>query len=199
MGNNSELHEVNPEEYIEGVLRTKSGDHAAMVRRLSDPLVMDLLHVAMGMATEAGEILDQLKRHIFYGSQLDDANIEEELGDSSWYSGLGVWVLRQRGRAISWGSMWLRNLKKLEKRYPEKFEGFLALNRNLDSERRVLEADMRGVPDERVKEVVGSICEIMCIGVTEPAGRGCGYGFDSESISDLTEYLAEIISPGAGR
>ncbi len=39
----------------------------------------------MGTVTEVGELADQVKRHVFYGLDLDKENLIEELGDIEWY------------------------------------------------------------------------------------------------------------------
>lgn len=49
------------------------------------PLQLDLLHMAVGVATEAGELLDALKKHVFYNKPLDMENVTEELGDIEFY------------------------------------------------------------------------------------------------------------------
>lgn len=46
---------------------------------------MNLLHAQMGIMTECGELADQIKRHLFYGTELDIVNIKEEIGDIMWY------------------------------------------------------------------------------------------------------------------
>lgn len=48
-----------------------------------------ILHGAIGMMTEAGEILDIFKKHIFYGKPVDVAHLKEEIGDFFWY--LAIW------------------------------------------------------------------------------------------------------------
>lgn len=45
-------------------------------------------HGIIGMMTEAGELLDQMKKHWFYGRELDVVNIKEELGDILWYAAI---------------------------------------------------------------------------------------------------------------
>ena len=40
-----------------------------------------LMHAKEGIVTEAGELADQFKRHIFYRQPLDRLNVIEELGD----------------------------------------------------------------------------------------------------------------------
>lgn len=44
-----------------------------------------LLHMAVGISGEAGELLDSVKKHTIYGKSLDFANIVEELGDLEFY------------------------------------------------------------------------------------------------------------------
>ena len=95
---------------------------------------MDLLHAAMGMVTESAEFLDMLKKHIMYGKELDEVNLNEEIGDMLWYQALAVRSLKN-----TLSDIMDVNIKKLEKRYPEKFTEFHALNRNLEEERRILE------------------------------------------------------------
>lgn len=44
-----------------------------------------LVHMALGLAGEMGELIDALKRHHIYGKELDQVNIVEEVGDLAWY------------------------------------------------------------------------------------------------------------------
>lgn len=64
------------DEYIEFV-KTKS---------CAEGQAFKLAHGVTGLITEHGELLDCFKRHIFYGEDLDTANVKEELGDLYWYS-----------------------------------------------------------------------------------------------------------------
>jgi hypothetical protein len=104
--------------------------------RLADIRTLRLLHVAMGLCTEAGEFVDQLKKHIFYGKPLDTVNLIEELGDSSWYERIGVDALE-----IGYLDMLERNIAKLRARFPEKFSEEHAQTRDLVKERAILESD----------------------------------------------------------
>jgi len=45
----------------------------------------DLLHVAVGVAGEAGELLDAVKKAVIYRKPIDRANVVEELGDLEFY------------------------------------------------------------------------------------------------------------------
>jgi NTP pyrophosphatase (non-canonical NTP hydrolase) len=99
---------------------------------------VELLHGAMGISTEAGEILDVLKKQIYYGKQLDKVNLAEEVGDVLWYCAL---ILRNIGMSFEEAAQ--MNINKLQKRFPEKFTEENAQNRDLDTERAQLEADMK--------------------------------------------------------
>lgn len=45
-------------------------------------------HAVIGYFTECGEFVDQYKKHMFYGRELDKTNLIEELGDMCWYLAL---------------------------------------------------------------------------------------------------------------
>jgi NTP pyrophosphatase (non-canonical NTP hydrolase) len=94
----------------------------------------DLLHGAIGLATEAGEMLDAVKRALFYGAELDRTNLVEELGDLEWYMA----VIRD-ALGVSQEDVQRINIEKLRARYPEKFSRDHALQRDLGRERAVLE------------------------------------------------------------
>ena len=84
------MNSVTPSNYV--VVET---DHAVMVRSLLkpagdifnslNPTKIDILHGAVGVCTEAGELLDAAKKYVFYGKTLDRTNIIEELGDLEFY------------------------------------------------------------------------------------------------------------------
>lgn len=93
-----------------------------------------LLHSAMGAVTEAGELMDALKRLVIYGKPLDITNIKEELGDILWYIAIGCDALD-----TSFAALMRANIAKLQARFPDKFDAELALNRTLSVERAALE------------------------------------------------------------
>ena len=66
---------MKPSEYIQNVVRSESPIFEC------DPGSARIIHSAMGCATEAGELLDSVKKHIFYGRELDTVNLQEEIGD----------------------------------------------------------------------------------------------------------------------
>lgn len=118
---------------VSDALRTEP-DYTAAMERLQDVKTVRLLHVAMGLATEAGEFVDALKRRIYYGKEIDRTNLVEELGDVSWYQRIGCAELEE-----GLISMMERNVAKLRRRFPDKFTEHSALNRDLMAERETLE------------------------------------------------------------
>jgi len=80
-------------------------DYSEMVAALAKPGAViastltsenaHLLHMAVGVAGEAGELLDAIKRPAIYLKSIDRANVIEELGDLEFYmeglrQGLGI-------------------------------------------------------------------------------------------------------------
>ncbi len=100
--------------------------------------ILRLLHGAVGAAGECGELLDQVKGHVFYGKKLDWINIMEEIGDTVWYLDLAMKVV-QRETGLTWSDCFQKNIDKLRTRYPDKFSGQAAVDRNLPAEREILE------------------------------------------------------------
>lgn len=49
------------------------------------PSQVDGLHMSVGIAGEAGELLDAIKKWVIYNKPLDRANVIEELGDLEFY------------------------------------------------------------------------------------------------------------------
>lgn len=86
-------------------------------------------HAAMGLASEAGEILDNVKAHIFYGKPLDVINLVEEAGDILWFLSL---LLQQEGLTIE--DAVKGNRAKLNARYGEGFSEAKALGRKKEFE-----------------------------------------------------------------
>ena len=125
---------ITSDNYVNNVLRSESPVSPELRERLQNEVTIRLLHAAMGMATEAGEFLDMLKKHIFYGKPMDFVNAKEEVGDQMWYAGLAIDVLQ-----TTFDEVLTVNIEKLKARYPEKFTEEAAINRNLNAERTILE------------------------------------------------------------
>ena len=70
------------------------------------------LHMAVGIAGEAGELLDAVKKSVIYRKPLDIENVIEELGDLEFY----MEGLRQR-LGLTREQTLRTNIQKLSKRY----------------------------------------------------------------------------------
>lgn len=57
----------------------------ALIKQELTPLDADLLHMGVGVAGEAGELLDAIKKATIYRKPLDLENLIEELGDLEFY------------------------------------------------------------------------------------------------------------------
>lgn len=103
------------DQYLKHALATDRGDYTTVKSRL-DLSRMRLLHAQMGLAGEAGELTDAIKKHIFYGKPLDKENVREECGDILWYMAL---MLNEVGSSFE--EVMSMNVSKLKTRYPDGF------------------------------------------------------------------------------
>ena len=99
---------ITPNEYQKQALTTQNPDV------LKD---LKIVEGVMGLAGEAGECVDMVKKTVFQGHELDKEHLAKELGDVAWY-------LAESADAIGYDleTIFLKNLNKLKKRYPEGFE-----------------------------------------------------------------------------
>lgn len=98
-------------------------DFGDMVSRLAKPgqVIADemtasnahILHMAVGVSGEAGELLDAVKKAVIYQKPLDRVNVIEELGDLEFYmEGLRQELNISRSETLE------ANKIKLGQRYP---------------------------------------------------------------------------------
>lgn len=88
------------------------------------PAKADLIHMAMGISGEAGELLDCIKKHVIYGKELDKENLKEELGDLEFFmEGLRQITGFTRDEILQ------HNIVKLTKRYGERYSNEAAIKR----------------------------------------------------------------------
>jgi len=119
---------MNFKEYQKGAARTFAENPDKL-----HPNQFSELHCAIGICTEAGELLDAYKKHIYYKRELDLVNVKEEIGDIMWYIANFCTVM-----GIELDELLHANLDKLKLRYPDKFDTDKAINRNLEAERNLL-------------------------------------------------------------
>jgi NTP pyrophosphatase (non-canonical NTP hydrolase) len=127
---NLEVNKELSEKYLEMVKRQISKNYI-----FPDDINKSILfHSIIGLVTESGELMDNMKKHLFYKKDIDEVNIDEELGDIYFYT---VAALISRGKNLS--DILEINMKKIFARFPNGFNEKDALNRNLDKERMILE------------------------------------------------------------
>lgn len=113
---------MNIEEYSALALRTANLD--------KDPLT----HATMGICGEGGEIADVVKKHVFYGKNLDKQHLLEEAGDLLWYVNLLI-----HATGSDWPTVLAANIAKLEARYPNlRFDAAQAISQNKEAETTAL-------------------------------------------------------------
>ena len=83
-----------------------------------------MMHCAVGIAGEAGELLDAVKKLWVYGKPLDRQNAIEELGDIEFYAAALRGLLD-----VSREEVIAQNVAKLTKRYPTQYTDELAIAR----------------------------------------------------------------------
>ncbi len=83
-----------------------------------------LINGVMGLCGESGECIDIVKRHLAQGHELDRDNLIKELGDVAWYLAETAFALE-----VELEEVFIRNIEKLKKRYPEGFSRSKSINR----------------------------------------------------------------------
>ena len=83
-----------------------------------------LINSALGMAGEAGEAADHIKKWVYQGHELDPDMLIKEAGDLLWYIAQMATALDIPLSVIA-----ERNIAKLEARYPDGFDSQRSINR----------------------------------------------------------------------
>ena len=126
----------NYEKFVDAVTSDASTDFVALSDRLVEldekgASIERLLTAGVGINAEGGEFLEIIKKIIFQGKPWNEDNREHliiELGDLMWYVAQACMAL-----GVSFDDVIARNVKKLEKRYPEgTFDIYFSENRASD-------------------------------------------------------------------
>lgn len=99
-------------EYQEEALRTASGK------------CRSLANCAMGIAGEAGECADIIKKHLFHGHDLNKEHLAKELGDVAWYLAVCAHII-----GYNLDGIFKLNVDKLRARYPNGFDTDKSMHR----------------------------------------------------------------------
>jgi NTP pyrophosphatase (non-canonical NTP hydrolase) len=104
------------DQYQEAALRTAGSARNDKIEALNV--------TGLGVAGEAGEVADMVKKHLFHKHPLDELKFEKELGDVLWYEALGAHAIKRKLSDVA-----TTNIKKLIDRYPDGFSKERSLNR----------------------------------------------------------------------
>jgi len=120
-------------EYVKGIIEAMDTKALFMEDPTADTSILEvntrLFHAIIGVVTEGTELLENLT-----DGDLDTVNLLEEMGDINWYQAIAMDELN-----ADWGQMLSKIIAKLKKRYPDQFKSDDAINRDLQSEREILE------------------------------------------------------------
>ena len=114
-------------DYVALAMRTNDGKcNERLFKKLNvDGLdIGGVLNGALGLAGEAGETLDMIKKWIFHEKELDIDHLEKELGDVMWYIAMICYSF-----GFDLDEIMQINVDKLKQRYPEGFDTELANHR----------------------------------------------------------------------
>lgn len=76
--------EINLDKQFDEMTLAKAKNGQDIINDLT-PEKADLLHMAVGVSGEAGELLDAVKKAVIYNKEMDLENVIEELGDLEFY------------------------------------------------------------------------------------------------------------------
>lgn len=109
------------DDYQKCAQRTSSGKSLLSVH----PNTAKLINGCIGLAGEAGECADIVKKWLFQGHELDRDKLIDEVSDVLWYC-----AETASGMGVSLDEIARHNLEKLQKRYPNGFEPERSVNRD---------------------------------------------------------------------
>lgn len=81
---------------------------------------------AIGLAGEAGEVAEHVKKGVFHEHGIDELKLKKELGDVCWYVAA---ICTKLG--IDLGDVMAANIDKLKQRYPQGWSAEDSINRKV--------------------------------------------------------------------
>lgn len=112
---------MTPEQYQNEAARTL----LARPPRDYSPEEIMLVWNALGLAGEAGEVADYIKKCIFHDHPLDVEKLIKELGDVQWYLAALATKIQ-----VTLSQVMETNIEKLKARYPVEFNVDDSINRS---------------------------------------------------------------------
>ena len=110
---------ISPDEY-----QSLAADTAPKSSLMITDRELMLTMLAMGLAGEAGELVDDVKKVVFHRHDIDIVRVRLELGDVLWYVAMLCSALH-----LSLSDVMEINIEKLRARYPDGFSAEASRNR----------------------------------------------------------------------
>lgn len=102
----------------------KLNEYQDLARRTANKHDGELVNYGLGIAGEAGEVADLIKKSQFHGHDVEKDEIKKELGDVMWYVSN---IARLAGLSLE--EIAQGNIDKLKRRYPSGFSTERSINR----------------------------------------------------------------------
>ena len=99
-------------------------DYQELSARTAAPHDNELANYGLGIAGEAGEVADLIKKAVFHGHEVGKEDVKKELGDVLWYASQ---IARLAG--LTREEVAKVNIDKLMERYPDGFSTEASINR----------------------------------------------------------------------
>lgn len=99
-------------------------EYQKLAMRTATPECRRLTNAALGLAGEAGEVADAIKKSVFQGHPLDKDKMIKEAGDVAWYLALLCEILH-----VTLDEVFETNIEKLMRRYPNGFDPEKSMHR----------------------------------------------------------------------
>ena len=100
---------------------------------------MMIVWEALGLAGEAGEVANHVKKAVFHQHGLDMEKLKNEIGDTLWYAAALCTTL-----GLDLSEIMQANIKKLEVRYPSGY--------NAEDSKRRVDVNRAGAPHQHAGE-----------------------------------------------
>lgn len=100
-------------------------EYQELAARTANSHEYELANYGLGIAGEAGEVADLIKKAVFHGHDIPKDEVKKELGDVLWYLSRIASLAGLTLDEVATG-----NIDKLMKRYPEGFSTERSVNRN---------------------------------------------------------------------
>jgi NTP pyrophosphatase (non-canonical NTP hydrolase) len=105
----------------------KLNEYQELSARTANTHDMEEVNYALGLAGEAGEYADMVKKEYFHGHASSTEEKKKELGDLLWYVSQSA-----RVNGLSLEEIAVGNIDKLKRRYPDGFSKEASINRKED-------------------------------------------------------------------